>query len=111
MKKNGHRICIVTNCNKKVVLKILEYLNINDFFDIIIDDGPHSLESMIVCVQKYLPKLKSDGILVIEDLKELSWAETLTEYVPSSLKNKVSVYDFRHIKSTSDDIAFVIDLK
>ena len=89
-----------------------EVINLIDAdFDIIIDDGPHSLESMIVCVQKYLPKLKSDGILVIEDLKELSWAGKLTEYVPSSLKNKVSVYDFRHIKNTSDDIAFVIDLK
>lgn len=80
-------------------------------FDIIIDDGPHSLESMIICVQKYLPKLKSDGILVIEDLVDLNWVNTLTQYVPVWLRNKIRVYDLRHVKNKSDDIAFVVDLE
>lgn len=37
-------------------------------FDFIIDDGPHTIESQIKCVQLYLPKLKKDGVLFIEDI-------------------------------------------
>jgi hypothetical protein len=80
-------------------------------FDIIIDDGPHTLESMIDCVVKYLPKLKSDGIMVIEDLKDISWGDTLMQYVPAEYQRFASVQDFRHAKNLSDDIAFVINLE
>lgn len=80
-------------------------------FDIIIDDGPHSLESMIISVQKYLPKLKSDGIFVIEDLKEPSWADILANHVPTWQRSKICLYDLRHIKNVSDDIAFVVDME
>ena len=80
-------------------------------FDIIIDDGPHTLESMIDCVVKYLPKLKSDGIMVIEDLKDLSWGDTLMQYVPAEYRRFVSLHDFRYAKNLSDDIAFVINLE
>ena len=82
----------------------------NNDFDIIIDDGPHTLESMIYCVKNYLPKLKSDGILVLEDLKEIAWAKTLFDHVPVEYKNAVTVYDLRHLKNLNDDIAFVINL-
>jgi hypothetical protein len=37
-------------------------------FDFIIDDGPHTVESQIECVNLYLPKLKKNGVLFIEDL-------------------------------------------
>jgi len=41
----------------------------NDFFDYIIDDGPHTLESQLRCVELYLPKLKKGGKLIIEDIE------------------------------------------
>ena len=41
----------------------------NDFFDYIIDDGPHTLESQLKCVESYLPKLKKGGKLIIEDIE------------------------------------------
>ena len=37
-------------------------------FDFIIDDGPHTVESQVECVKLYLPKLKKNGVLFIEDL-------------------------------------------
>lgn len=40
----------------------------DDYFDIIIDDGPHTYQSFLDVIQKYKPKLKSNGILVIEDI-------------------------------------------
>jgi hypothetical protein len=37
--------------------------------DIIIDDGPHTVESQILFLQKYLPKLNKGGTLVVEDVQ------------------------------------------
>lgn len=37
-------------------------------FDIIIDDGPHTLTTQLKCIELYLPKLKSTGIMFIEDI-------------------------------------------
>lgn len=37
-------------------------------FDVIIDDGPHTVFSQSECIKLYLPKLKSGGIMFIEDI-------------------------------------------
>tara|TARA_R110002051_G_scaffold49832_1_gene96998 strand:+ start:264 stop:980 length:717 start_codon:yes stop_codon:yes gene_type:complete len=37
-------------------------------FDFIIDDGPHTPESQANCTKIYLPKLKSNGVMFIEDI-------------------------------------------
>ncbi len=44
-------------------------------FDIIIDDGPHTLDSHIKCLNLYLPKLNSNGVLIIEDIGDEVWIE------------------------------------
>ena len=44
-------------------------------FDIIIDDGPHTLETQLKCLELYLPKLKSGGLLIIEDIDSISYME------------------------------------
>ena len=41
-------------------------------FDIIIDDGPHSLESQIFFLENYLDKVKPNGLLIIEDIQNIS---------------------------------------
>ena len=43
----------------------------NDFFDYIIDDGPHTLSSHLKCVELWFPKLKSGGKLIIEDIWDI----------------------------------------
>ena len=80
-------------------------------FDFIIDDGPHTLESMILCVQLYLPLLNDNGILIIEDLQQIEWLNILKSIVPDELKQYVTFYDRRNIKGRYDDIVFVIDKK
>jgi len=37
-------------------------------FDIIIDDGPHTLDTQLKCIELYLSKLKPGGIMFIEDI-------------------------------------------
>ena len=43
-----------------------EFIDNNFHFDMMLDDGPHTLQSMIQFIKLYLPLLKSDGILIIE---------------------------------------------
>ena len=49
----------------------------NDYFDIIVDDGPHSFESFVLVMQRYFSKLKSGGHLIIEDIINSSWVKPL----------------------------------
>jgi len=78
-------------------------------FDFILDDGPHTLESMILCLQLYLPLLTYDGILIIEDVQEIEWFDTLKEYVPNNLKSCIKTHDLRSNKDRYDDLVFVVD--
>jgi len=78
-------------------------------FDIILDDGPHTLLSMRKCIKLYLPLLKEDGILVIEDVQSIDWIETLKNDVPDGLKEYIEVYDLREKKNRYDDIVFVVN--
>ena len=40
----------------------------DNYFDIIIDDGPHTYQSFLDVIKKYKSKLKWGGILIIEDI-------------------------------------------
>lgn len=51
----------------------------DDYFDLIIDDGPHSFESFVLVMQRYFSKLKKGGTLVIEDVVNSSWIEPLVD--------------------------------
>jgi hypothetical protein len=78
-------------------------------FDIIIDDGPHTLESMLICVSQYSNLLTDNGILVIEDVQEIEWIDQLVAATPDYLKRYIQVYDLRGNKGRYDDILFVIN--
>jgi hypothetical protein len=89
-------------------VKTIFYDN-NKKFDILLDDGPHTLESMISFIKLYLPLMEDDGILIIEDLPDIYWTQILMNYVPEQLKPFVCIYDLRNKKNRIDDIVFVID--
>ena len=78
-------------------------------FDIVLDDGPHTLESMVAFVVLYSQILKEDGILVIEDVQDITWIDTLKKFTPDNLKPFIQVYDLRKNKGRYDDIVFVIN--
>jgi hypothetical protein len=58
-------------------------------FDVIIDDGPHTLESMIFYIIHYLPLVKVDGLFILEDIIAPSWTPLLIDIIklvnPSAL--------------------------
>jgi hypothetical protein len=52
------------------------------------DDGPHNLESMLMCAKLYYPKLNPGGVLVIEDIPSVSWFDSIIEVLPEGTKVK-----------------------
>lgn len=42
----------------------------DESIDYLIDDGPHTLESQIKCVQQWFSKIKKGGKLIIEDIQK-----------------------------------------
>jgi hypothetical protein len=88
---------------------IANFLDKNIKCDFMLDDGPHSLESMIQFIKLYSQIMTEDGILIIEDLQDISWFEVLKNVVPEHLKPFIKCYDLRHIKGRYDDIVFTID--
>jgi spermidine synthase len=77
-------------------------------FDVIIDDGPHTLESMIQFVQLYPKLLKQNGLLIIEDVQSADWIPEILKHLPIDLQQSVIVFDRRHIKGRYDDIQIVV---
>ena len=78
-------------------------------FDFMLDDGPHSLESMIQFIRLYSQIMTDDGVLIIEDVQAWEWIEILSNEVPLELKPFIKVYDLRETKNRYDDIVFTID--
>jgi len=78
-------------------------------FDFLLDDGPHSLESMEAFIKLYSQVMTDDGILIIEDVQDYKWIDILKLAVPNNLQKYIKVYDLRQNKGRYDDIVFTID--
>lgn len=90
---------------------IVNTINVDnpDGFDFIVDDGPHSLDSQIKVINKYLPLLKKEGIMVIEDIQRFEWCDKLINEIPSSYDYEI--VDFRYNKKRYDDVVIIITKK
>jgi hypothetical protein len=109
--RNDSRVVLYTSTDAyNEEFFISTFLNKNIKFDFMLDDGPHTLESMLQFIKLYSQVMADGGILIIEDVKSLEWAEALLQCVPQHLKRYVMIYDLRKIKNRSDDIVFTIDM-
>ncbi len=108
--KNNDRIILYlgTDCYNENFFKE-KILNKNIKFDFMLDDGPHTLESMKQFINLYSQVMADDGILIIEDVQAWDWIEKLKEATPEHLKEYIETYDLRNIKRRYDDIVFVIN--
>lgn len=82
-------------------------------FDIIIDDGPHTLSSMLSFIELYLPKLNQGGVLVIEDVQSVDWMPILKDRFINvkTTDDESMVIDLRASKGRYDDLMFVVRRK
>lgn len=86
-----------------------QFLNKNIRCDFMLDDGPHTLESMKKFIKLYSQIMTDDGILIIEDVQSWDWIGILKNEVPENLKQFIKIYDLRPNKNRYDDIVFTID--
>ena len=107
--KNNDRIKLITSVNAYDVKFIENTFVKNDIkFDILIDDGPHTLDSMVFFVKHYLPLLNDTGVLVIEDIPDIKWVNILISYTPEEYRKFIQIEDLRNVKNRWDDIMFII---
>ena len=81
----------------------------NKNFDMLLDDGPHSLESQKKFIELYSPLLSDNGILIIEDIACIEYLKELKDKTPENLKQYIKTYDLRKNKGRGNDIVFTID--
>jgi hypothetical protein len=79
-------------------------------FDIIIDDGPHTIPTLQQCMELYLPILNDGGVMVLEDVQDPSWFPILIESLPLNLNDSISYecIDLRENLNRYDDLLFII---
>ena len=75
--------------------------------DVIIDDGPHTLQSMLYVVSNFTQLLKPGGTLVIEDVQHPDWIPQIVDAVPEEARRDVVVVDRRKVKHRYDDILII----
>ncbi len=77
-------------------------------FDIVIDDGPHTVDTLQKCIKYYSPQINKGGLLVLEDVQDPSWFPLLQEVtLPQHLKNSECI-DLRHYSNRYDDLMYVV---
>jgi hypothetical protein len=108
--KNDERITLYTSTDayNENIFKT-NFLDTGLKFDFMLDDGPHTLDSMIKFIELYSQIMTDKGILIIEDVQRMEWIDTLKKAVSPELQQYIKVYDLRQNKNRYDDIVFTID--
>ena len=77
-------------------------------FDVIIDDGPHTVESQISALNLYNRFLNQGGFLVIEDIaKGLVTARAIRKACKKEIRRNLVYYDFRKMRNHFDNCLVV----
>lgn len=86
-----------------------EFIDKNIKFDIIIDDGPHTLESMMFFAMHYSQLLEEGGVLIIEDIQSPEWIPFICNNFPAKYKDndKINIIDLRSKKFRYDDLLII----
>ena len=85
--KNNEKIILYTSINAydNNFVKT-HFIDKKITFDFMLDDGPHTLDSMVSFIRLYSPLMTDDGILAVEDIQSIEWIDTLKNAVPNHLK-------------------------
>ncbi len=75
-------------------------------FDIVIDDGSHELSDIEWVASHYPSRLKKGGVLIIEDISDISWGDIIRQALPGGYS--MTIEDLREEKGRSDDIVAII---
>lgn len=92
-------------CNETIQTLKKQY---KDGFDVIIEDGPHTLETQKFAIKYYSELLKLGGILIIEDIQKYEYCEIIINEINKANFNSVEIVDLRKNKGRYDDLLIVV---
>ena len=78
-------------------------------FDIVIDDGPHTIESQVYFASNYSNLVKTGGLLVVEDINGLENAQKIFEALPDYMDGEI--VNLLHVTNRFDDIMIIAKRK
>lgn len=108
--KNNERVKLYTSVDAYDLSFFRENIfNLGIKFDMLLDDGPHTLETISKFVVLYSQVMSDDGILIIEDVQKMEYIKIISDLVPDNLKKYIEIYDLRNIRHCPDNIVFVIN--
>ncbi len=77
--------------------------------DVIVDDGPHSLESQIWAARFYTGKLAPGGLLIIEDIQGgRRHCDEIIDALPSNFRGCARIFDLRSLTREGDALVVCI---
>jgi 23S rRNA U2552 (ribose-2'-O)-methylase RlmE/FtsJ len=91
-------ICYLGDMYAQESLNLFE----DSYFDIVIDDGPHTYESFEMVISKYYSKLKDGGVLVVEDIINNEWVSPLLDLAKSLGYSKGEAFNMSGKQKTED---------
>ncbi len=75
-------------------------------FAVIVDDGPHTLESQEAFCRRFPTMLAPGGIAIVEDVQDPQHIAALVKAAPAGFET--ASIDLRHVKDRYDDLLFLI---
>jgi len=94
--------CTIIKGNAYSESTVKKHFN-NIKFDVILDDGSHTVPDQIKCLNLYSKLLTNDGILIIEDISSIQDAKKIINCFNGRI-NKCSIIDRTHCIPSLDDI-------
>jgi beta-1,4-mannosyl-glycoprotein beta-1,4-N-acetylglucosaminyltransferase len=79
-------------------------------FDILIDDGPHTLDSQKFFIENYISLAKENSVMIIEDIQDINHTTILKECLPEEYRESIEIIDLRNQKNRYDDIMFIVHI-
>jgi len=68
------------------------------YFDYIIDDGSHELRDQLQAIELWLQKIKPNGKLIVEDIRNISYIPILIDSIKKNLSYEWNLFDLRHLE-------------
>lgn len=106
---SSHKRIKFIECDSRNINSVKENIgSLGIEFDVIIDDGEHSLQCQIDNFNNFIPYLHEDGIYIVEDCESIANAESLKRYILNTYDGpKVEIIPL-DIENRPDDILMVI---
>ena len=98
------------NCDAYVKESSVEVKKLQpEGFDLIFDDGPHTIDSQVTTLELYLDQLNVGGKMIIEDIQDVKYFNTLEDVVKKMEGDYITEQiDLRENKNRYDDLIFVV---